>query len=125
MQFQNIMVYHNVSQDEKGRSVGMLDGFEINHSLTLVSVISSLEAPSVIDALERVYFLLNVGDDPEYGNPDPVSLLYRARGNRSLSVGDVIQIDSLWYAVGRYGWKEINPPYFLTKRDLPGTHSLY
>ncbi len=55
--------------------------------------------------LEEVFTQLNVGGDiypaEEYTKD------YRFAGNRSLSVGDVVAVDSEPYAVGRFGWKRI------------------
>lgn len=34
---------------------------------------------------EALWRLLNIGDDPDFGTPDPRAVAYRQRGNRSLS----------------------------------------
>ncbi|MBS2537096.1 hypothetical protein KGQ20_30500 [Catenulispora sp. NF23] len=52
------------------------------------------------DICDSVWALLNVGDDPQAGTPDPRAVNYRRRGHRSLSVGDVA-------AVGDFGFTRI------------------
>lgn len=58
--------------------------------------------------LERVYFLLNVGDDPDFGTPHPAAVEYRRRHLRSLSVGDVVTLDGgEQWAVERCGFRPV------------------
>ncbi|HEY0697395.1 MAG TPA: hypothetical protein VGD43_06255 [Micromonospora sp.] len=45
--------------------------------------------------LSDVYRLFNVGHDPQFGTPDPRAVVYRERGNRSLSVGDVVALNEV------------------------------
>jgi hypothetical protein len=66
-----------------------------------------------IDALtiaQAAFHTFNVGDDPEFGAPDPKAVEYRKRKNRSLSVGDVVQVDQTWLACASAGWSEIEAP---------------
>jgi hypothetical protein len=56
------------------------------------------------------FHTFNVGDDPEFGVPDPRAVEYRKRGNRSLSVGDVVQVDDTWLACASFGWDVVAAP---------------
>lgn len=63
-------------------------------------------------ACEQIFELLNIGDDPAFGIPDPQAVSYRKRGNRSLSIGDVVSLTpagapTFWYALTRRGWEPI------------------
>jgi hypothetical protein len=125
-----INVYHNVAQDYAGRPLGMLDGYEITHELALVATVQVAEERGVQYAdsehAEAMFHLFNVGDDPEYGTPDPIAQEYRFRGNRSLSVGDVVEIDGRAYAVGRVGYRRIPESVDLIVVDFHdhGTNSI-
>lgn len=109
-------VYHNVAIDLDGRPLGMLDGYQPEHPLTLVArlkVSGSVlkDQADEYPALEEIFRLLNVGDDPDYGEPDPQAQAYRLWGNRSLSVGDVVKLQGgRWFAVARIGWVTIPEP---------------
>lgn len=106
----NVNVYHNVTVDPVGRPLGMLDGYREGHRLVLVTQFEMDGGAVDNSTLEEVFRLLNVGDDPEFGTPDPRAVAYRAAGNRSLSVGDVVQVDGEWFAVDRFGWTPIKKP---------------
>jgi hypothetical protein len=60
--------------------------------------------------LERMFFLFNVGDDPAFGTPDPRAVAYRRQRLRSLSMGDVVALDDVFYACASVGWKRLDPP---------------
>ncbi|MBS2550480.1 hypothetical protein KGQ19_26775 [Catenulispora sp. NL8] len=51
------------------------------------------------DICDDVWTLLNVGDDPTFGPPDPRAVDYRRRGHRSLSIGDVVAVGEQFFAV--------------------------
>ena len=61
-------------------------------------------------AAEDAFRLLNVGDDPVLGLPDPRAVEYRARGNRGISAGDVVRVGGHWLAVARFGFTEVDRP---------------
>ena len=63
---------------------------------------------------EEMFHLLNVGDDPAFGAPDARAVAYRARGNRSLSVGDLACVDGAWYACAPSGFRAVEPPRVAT-----------
>ncbi|WP_194923165.1 hypothetical protein [Catenulispora pinisilvae] len=44
------------------------------------------------DICDDVWTLLNIGEDPTFGPPDPRAVDYRRRGHRSLSIGDVVAV---------------------------------
>lgn len=122
------IVWHNIATDIDGRPLGMHDGFKPHHAVTPVMMIDLSATimtglPSgtpgdegdALSAAEVIYALLNVGDDPSFGQPDPRALTYRARGNRSLSVGDVIQFTAdgavtEWWAVAVVGFTHVPTP---------------
>lgn len=62
------------------------------------------------DILNHLWWLLNVGDDPDLGGPHPLATEYRARRNRSLSVGDVVKLGDDWWTVADFGWDPIDAP---------------
>ncbi|WP_424534233.1 hypothetical protein ACOZ38_28480 [Sphaerisporangium viridialbum] len=59
---------------------------------------------------EEVFHLLNVGDDPTFGTPDARAIAYRARGNRSLSVSDLVCVGDAWYACASTGFDPVPEP---------------
>jgi hypothetical protein len=74
--------------------------------------------------LEQGFRLLNVGH--ELGHVDDRAVAYRDRFNRSVSIGDVLAVDSLksgtttFYACHRgAGWVPIEPPTVVQRRE-PG-----
>jgi hypothetical protein len=61
------------------------------------------DAPDAEDMVvcERAFRWFNVEDN------NPIVRKYRAAGNRSLSVGDVVVIEGRAYGCGRFGWDAI------------------
>jgi hypothetical protein len=50
---------------------------------------------------------------------------YRARGNRSLSGGDVTCIDGRFYACARTGWQRLDhEPSIVPEAGVPGTTAI-
>lgn len=74
---------------------------------------------------EEAFELFNIGDDPTYRAPDPRAVDYRARGNRSLSVGDVIAVDGRFHACDTVGWRELIGAPPVQQTATPGTTPLY
>lgn len=107
-----VTVFHNVATDDLGRSLGW-GGWEPEHEM--VEVFSYKVADGgPLAVLGHAFWLLNVGDDPHAGGPDPTAVRYRAKRLRSLSVGDVLVLgptpsrpESVAYACARIGWTEI------------------
>lgn len=80
-------------------------------------VFAAAEPAAAPEAIcEALFELLNIGDDPALGTPDPRAVAYRERGNRSLSVGDVVAVDKRpdgpadFYAVASTGFTSIAEP---------------
>lgn len=129
-----ITVFHNVSTDEHGRLVGMLDGYQPGHALVPVAeyvrdVPDTTDFHELRKAAEEAYHVFNVGDDPDFGTPDERALVYRRRGNRSLSVGDVVRVDAglgdAYLACASVGWVTIPAPeFFAVECKRHGTTSL-
>ncbi len=118
----HVRIYHNVSQDELGRSLSMLDGYTEGDPLVLVA---EYDAPtfSTAGAIDAAWRVFNVGDDPEFGIPDPTAVEYRKRGNRSLSVGDVVEVEGDFYAIDNVGQRLIDEPTHVI-RHLHGTNPM-
>lgn len=109
-----VNVFLNVARDPLGRATGMLYGYragdELRHVFRLPLVGAELDMPDAVLA-ERVFGLLNVGDDPAFGTPDDRALAYRLANLRSLSVGDVIELDNRWLAVAGRGFIPVEQPH--------------
>jgi hypothetical protein len=58
-----------------------------------------------IAALETVFEQLNIGGDMVPA--EPWTTAYRAAGNRSLSVGDVVVVGDAAFAVASFGWDRV------------------
>lgn len=90
-----VTVYLNQATDEAGRSRSMFTGYQAGDPLkeALTYTVSSRRGVGAL--LEQVFFDLNVGDDPLMASEvrDEIRR-YRARRNRSLSIGDVVEIHS-------------------------------
>lgn len=119
-----VTVFHNIAGDEHGRTIAMLDGYQHGHPLVpVLQDLVGLGTPTeggVSELLEHYYHLLNVGDDPAFGGPHPLAVIYRQQGNRSLSVGDVIAIENgavvSWFAVASFGFDPLaEPPAFYAR----------
>ena len=123
----HMRVYHNVARDAAGRPLGMLDGYAPDHPVALVAELhlptTGDDLADVASTLATVFHLFNVGDDPEFGTPDPRAVDYRLRGNRSLSVGDVVALGDQHFACARISWDPIDPPR-IEPISVPGTSPL-
>lgn len=101
-----VTVYHNVALDDAGRHLGILDGYQPDHPVTPV-LATELPEGDAIAVCDELYRLLNIGDDPNFGAPDPRALEYRMRGNRSLSIGDLARLDGQFHALTADGWQPL------------------
>lgn len=74
---------------------------------------------------ETAFRLFNVGDDPEFGEPDPRALEYRDRANRCLSKGDILAIEddrgTRFYACGSFSWDLLDAPPVIDNREQHGS----
>jgi hypothetical protein len=116
-----VRVFHNVALEiGTGRHLGF-GGCQRAHPV--VEVFRGqvpAEVPDV-EICEEIFDLLNVGHGPTWHNPpDPRAVAYRAQGNRSLSVGDLIAIRTCFYAVNSAGFEPVDTPHIVHRR-LPGT----
>jgi hypothetical protein len=75
---------------------GSFHGYDADKAVLVESVLSPLDAEgtTVAETLEWVFAYLNIGDAP---NPQ----------ERSLSVGDVVEINGTRYACENIGWKAV------------------
>lgn len=121
-----VKIYHNLSVDQDGRPLGMLDGHKLWHALGLVAEYESDYAntgsKAVASALDEAWYLFNVGHDPDFGPPHKVAVEYRERGNRSLSYGDVVVVDGQAFSVERWSFGELNAR--LNRVQTFGSHVL-
>ncbi|WP_461122932.1 hypothetical protein [Saccharothrix stipae] len=124
----SIRVFHNLNDR------ALLVGYQ---GQPVAEVLAYTGPPSArshdVDLVEAAFQLCNVGDDPEFGRPDPRAVRYRRRGNRSLSIGDVVAVDGRFYACQRIGWRRIAQPRLMhvrrhgttplhrDQRPVPGT----
>lgn len=123
-----VTIWHNVARDGFDRPLGMLDGFSPEHSFTPVARYT-VDAGDAMVLAGEAFQTFNVGDDPDFNagfEPYRVELAtaYRASKNRSLSVGDVIQVNGAWLACERIGWKRIDSPVNLVWRTVHGSTPL-
>jgi hypothetical protein len=91
--------------------------YEPGHRLLQVARFEcAFPACGSVDRLLGIIFeQLNIGGDPEFGVPAaPWTTTYRAAGNRSLSVGDVVIIGEQAFAAQWVGWT----PVTLTKEQI-------
>lgn len=108
-----VNVYLNVARDSLGRPAALFDGYKagdpLRHCFRLPLVGAELRlSPTAL--AEKVYHLLNVGDDPMFGTPDERAVAYRLANYRSLSVGDVLEIDGEHLAVASMGFVSVDVP---------------
>jgi hypothetical protein len=109
-----VIVWHNITTDYAGRHTAQMDGYQVGHPL--VPVLRFLSPPSWDDSqtrrvLDWTYDQLNA----DFPTMD-FSREYRACRNRSLSVGDVIQVAGQWHAVGRgFDFDQVEPPLYIVR----------
>jgi hypothetical protein len=85
--------------------------FERPTSVTEVFAYEASDHVSSADALDQAFFRFNVGHDPAYGEPDRHAVTYHKRRNRSLSTGDVVAVDDMFFLCSSGGgWTEIAEP---------------
>lgn len=72
---------------------------------------TDLVAKTPVEACERAFRVFNI--DPaeltEY-HQRFVARAYRVKGKRSLSVGDIVEVDAHAYACGNVGFVKVEPP---------------
>jgi hypothetical protein len=97
-----ITIWHNVEM-HYGRPVGMLNGYTPGHAMTPVFVYVS-ESP---EPENEAYELFNAPEEYLVPKLRPIQRRYYANKLRSLSVGDVVQVDDDYWAVARYGFDSL------------------
>ncbi len=119
-----VVIWHNVATDDLGRSESMSTGYRPGdplvpvHAYDVPDVTGAGDVALAHDAADAAFDLFNIGETGE-------AVPYRARGNRSLSVGDVVQAGDVWLACASQGWKRIEAPTrFALGVHKHGTHSL-
>lgn len=117
-----VRVFHNNAVAEAA-----LFGYRPQHSVTEVFTFTALRWGATIEddgICEQTFELLNVGDDPAFGEPDARALAYRRNRNRSLSVGDVIAVDARFYTCDSRGWTALPAEPAIEQRAAHGTTPL-
>lgn len=117
-----VRVFHNNHSGEK-----YLRGYESRQTVTEVFTYTARPKGDTHDHVlaDEAFALFNIGDDAAYGTPDPRAVDYRVRGNRSLSVGDVVAIDGRFHSCDSSGWHELTEQPPVEQRAAPGTTPLY
>lgn len=131
-----VTIWHNIATDFAGRSLGMMDGYQPGHPLVPVARYSldgrhADEAP--ISLAQEAFDTFNVGDgdDPSFNTSmaeyrRTLATVYREHRNRSLSTGDVVQIDDLWLACAAADWDRVDPPTWVARNaSAYGTTALH
>ncbi|HKT03047.1 MAG TPA: hypothetical protein VJT31_26255 [Rugosimonospora sp.] len=111
-----VRAYLNTTTVDGGLPIGMLFGYQPEHELVLAFETTVMGTSPDHAVCEQVFRLLNIGDDPEVGTPDPRAVAYRQRGHRSMSPGDVVSVDDRFYACASAGFDPIDPPARLATR---------
>lgn len=111
-----VRIYHNVAEDSDGRRTGWF-GYKNEDPIVHVATWWTTTVDNDNAVLSKAFEIFNVGDDPEFGPVNPVALVYRERKNRSLSVGDVVQVEGSFYACESVGWKRIHEVHINKVRD--------
>ena len=121
-----ITVFHNISSDGMGRHAGF-SGYQPGHALAPVARYTR-PSHDVFTLAEHAFMIFNVGDDPSFGEPNPLAVEYRSRKNRSLSVGDVVLVQTAdqdtWLSCESFGFDRIDVPSWLVFASQYGTTSL-
>jgi hypothetical protein len=94
--------------------LAMAFGYATGQPVVEVARYDDAESENAEAALHRAFQIFNVGDDPEFGPVDPRAVAFRERGNRSLSVGDLVELDRTMYACGRDGWDPVDFPMVIS-----------
>lgn len=105
-----LTIFHNEATDEAGRHAAWLEGYQPGDPMREVFTYE-VDHTEPSTALAQAWWLFNVGDDPEFADPpNPVSVDYRQRGLRSLSLGDTVTVSGpgrdpgMTYACQDAGW---------------------
>lgn len=99
----NVTVYHNETD-------GHYFGFEEGNTLTEVISYEEPGSGPYEDILEHCFMLFNIGD-PDYLPADYAEVVREYREGkraRSLSVGDVVEINNVRFACDRAGWTRLS-----------------
>lgn len=118
-----VRVFHNNHRARGAFLRGWLPGQTVTEVFTYTALIEGDVHDH--DLAEQAFELFNIGDDPDFGTPDPRAEDYRARGNRSLSTGDVLAIDGRFHSCDSSGWRELTESPEVEQITVPGTTPLY
>ncbi len=113
-----VVIFHNIATDFAGRNLGMVEGYDVGHPLVPVFRCAASDLTESTDSnliCEAAFHVFNVGDDPAMGQVSTAGVTYRRWKNRSLSVGDVVQIGDEFFSCQRQGWKVIPMPKWIVR----------
>ncbi|MDN5757920.1 MAG: hypothetical protein L0H59_05220 [Tomitella sp.] len=97
-------IFHNAAVDDEGRQLGVF-GYQPGQPMALVFRAGLPDSLTGAKALESLFEEFNIGDDRPAGGA------YRTvYGLRSLSVGDIVELDGTYYACGSCGWSQQPEP---------------
>lgn len=105
-----VTIWHNVRLMPEGAMSGMLYGYQDGDEVAPVFVFTAGDHNLVDNIPELAFRLFNA--PIEYLTPDDAAIANRYRANRlrSLSVGDLVQVDGEFFACDRFGFKKLSDP---------------
>jgi hypothetical protein len=97
-----VTIWHNV-QMESGHPMGFF-GYKSGHAMAPVFVYTTQDA---INAAEDAFKMFNAPEDYLSGGELAIAKQYRANQLRSLSVGDIVQVDDTFYVCESFGFGKL------------------
>jgi hypothetical protein len=104
--YRTVTVWHNVEKDGP-HPVGMLYGYKPGHAMCPVFTYVTCATPDSTNIPEDAFKMFNAPED--YLSPEELALARRYRANRlrSLSIGDIVQVDDTYYACESFGFRAL------------------
>ncbi|GLX06692.1 hypothetical protein [Microbispora sp. NBRC 16548] len=104
-----VSIWHNTAFPDN-----LVSGWQSDHPMLKVYAydIPAERARNPQEVLEEAFTTFNVGEDARAEKS-------RARGNRSLSVGDIVVVGEVGWACGSFGWEPLAGPINICKSSDP------
>ncbi len=119
-------IYHNIARDGHSQMINF-GGYRPGHPLVHV-LDADVEPPSGSTSTmiaESIYAACNLAPEDVTGRLRTLATGYRHRGQRSLSVGDIVCVGEVALAVGRpAGWEPASGPLAEVRTREHGTSPL-
>lgn len=116
----SVVVFHNLMFGRLSASRPYPGEYQAEDPAVQVFATTVPHRADPLAVCEQMFHLLNVGDDPSFGETDARAVAYRARRNRGLSISDLVQVDGAWYACAATGFTPAEPPRIVFER-VPGS----